>query len=211
MDAFTILKNFGNTPVTHQVLCRELKDYKSPNDKISSWMKKGYLIPIIRGVYLVSHEISGRLPDFATVANLLYRPSYVSLEYALSFYNAIPERVEEITSVTVNRSKIKNTGVGRFSYKQISKEWYKVGIENVRLPSGYFCLMASPEKALLDTVVCTKGLIFRSYKDAENWIGDMRLEADFISSLDFSGLSGDLDSAPKRQSLCKLLKVLRND
>ncbi len=38
-------------------------------------------------------------------ANLLYGPSYVSLEYALHHYSLIPERTAEITSVTPGRSK----------------------------------------------------------------------------------------------------------
>lgn len=39
------------------------------------------------------------------IANTLLRPSYVSLDYALFCYNAIPERIYEITSITTKHSK----------------------------------------------------------------------------------------------------------
>ncbi len=50
------------------------------------------------------------------LANLIYGPSCISLEYALQYYGMIPERVEAVTSVTVGRSR-------KFSTPQLSEGW----------------------------------------------------------------------------------------
>jgi len=51
------------------------------------------------------------------VVNLLYTPSYVSFDYALSYYGLIPERVYEVTSATLHAKKIFETPLERFSYQ----------------------------------------------------------------------------------------------
>ena len=43
--------------------------------------------------------------DTISLANVLYAPSYVSFDYALSYYGMIPERVHEITSATMRISE----------------------------------------------------------------------------------------------------------
>ncbi|MBF5059620.1 hypothetical protein [Candidatus Neptunochlamydia vexilliferae] len=61
------------------------------------------------------------------LANKIYGPSYVSLEYALAYYGMIPEHVVEVTSVTSKRKRLYNTPVGRFSYTPIPLSLYGVG------------------------------------------------------------------------------------
>ncbi|NTV92420.1 MAG: hypothetical protein HGA72_03825 [Chlorobiaceae bacterium] len=63
-------------------------------------MDEKMLIPIRRGFYAVSPEITGIPLSQTQVANLLYGPSDVSMDYALSHYGIIPERVIEVTSIT---------------------------------------------------------------------------------------------------------------
>jgi predicted transcriptional regulator of viral defense system len=48
------------------------------------------------------------------LANLMYGPTFISLESALAFYGLIPERVEAMLSVTTGRSREFDTPVGRF-------------------------------------------------------------------------------------------------
>jgi len=52
----------------------------------------GLLQPIRKGLYAISPEITGIPISLPLVANLLYGPSYVSMDYALSYYGIIPER-----------------------------------------------------------------------------------------------------------------------
>ncbi len=76
---------------------------------------EGLLLPVKKGLYAVSPEITGIPLSLPLVANLLYGPSYVSMDFALYHYGIIPERVIEVTSMTTKRGKHYNLQVGRFS------------------------------------------------------------------------------------------------
>ena len=49
------------------------------------------------------------------LANLIYGPSSISLDYALYYYGLIPEHVRVVTSITPQRNKIFNTPIGQFT------------------------------------------------------------------------------------------------
>jgi hypothetical protein len=82
------------------------------------------------------------------IANPLYGPSYISLEYALSYYGLIPERVESITSVTTKRSKKFITPLGSFSYEHIPLKAYPIGIVG-----GYRKILSSKANRAVCAVV----------------------------------------------------------
>ena len=67
--------------------------------------------------------------EMVAVANRLYAPSYVSFDYALSYYGLIHERVYEITSATLHAKKVFETPLGRFSYRPIPMEVYTLGVD----------------------------------------------------------------------------------
>lgn len=208
MNAYLLLKDFGNVPISHQNLVSKLARYRQPNDKIGEWVRKGYLIRLSRGIYAVHQEISGGRPSPFLIANTLYGPSYVSLEYALSYFQALPEEVAQVTSVTINRSRHIETAYCRFSYQYVPESWYAKGIRFEEVDEGKFAMIAEPEKALSDLVVCTPGLRFRSLKQVEAWWEDMRLDLDWLSSLRLSKLESFLPGAPKQESLIFLTKCL---
>ena len=85
------LRSFGGVPLTHGTLLSILGEYLSPNDKIVRMIVDGLLLPIKKGLYAVSPEITGIPLSLPLVANLLYRPSCVSMDYALHYYDIIPE------------------------------------------------------------------------------------------------------------------------
>lgn len=128
-----------------------LKEYKKPRDKISALIKKGELIRIKKGVYVLGERYRRNLYSREALANLIYGPSYISLEYALSFYGLIPERVEELTSMTCNRSKTFNNFLGRFNYHHSCPRHYPIGV-TYQLQENIGFLIATPEKALADCV-----------------------------------------------------------
>lgn len=82
-----------------------LKDHKRPNDKISELVKSGDLIALKRGLYLPGERTNLAAPEPFLTANYLGGPSYISLETALSYWGLIPERVYEISSITMQLSK----------------------------------------------------------------------------------------------------------
>src|SRR3989338_4253253 len=56
------------------------------------YKKRGFVLQIKRGLYKLSDE---QVPDLY-MANKIYAPSYVSLEFALSYHGVIPETGYEI-------------------------------------------------------------------------------------------------------------------
>lgn len=53
------LKVFGGVPLTHSSLLSILGEYRSPNDKIVRMIDYGLLLPVKKGLYAVSTEITG--------------------------------------------------------------------------------------------------------------------------------------------------------
>ena len=165
-----ILKFIETPYIDSQTLLKLLNNYKKPREVILRMVKNEDLIRLKNGFYLISEKIttgSARAIPFEQIANLLYGPSYVSLEWALSFYGMIPERVYTITSMTLGRNKQYHTPVGDFSYFKSSSKSYSIGITQKKSPDfvGGF-LIASPEKALADMVFKTcKNLDKNQLKD----------------------------------------------
>lgn len=139
-----------------QALLGMLGDYQNPRSRIYWLVKKGELIRLKNGFYLIKAKIEHggqTIIPFEQVANLLYGPSYVSLEWALSFYGMIPERVHAVTSMALGKDKQYATPVGNFLYYRSNASWHSIGIERKKAIGsiGSF-LMATPEKALADLV-----------------------------------------------------------
>lgn len=157
------LKHIETPYVDTQTLLTFLADYKKPREAILRMVKNEELIRLKNGVYLISEKIkyeNAVVIPFEQLANFLYGPSYVSMEWALSFYGLIPERVHTVTSMTLGRNKEYHTPIGDFSYLTLPEKCYAVGISQKKSSDflGGF-LIASPEKALSDMVFKTcKGL-----------------------------------------------------
>lgn len=151
-----ILKSIETPYIDSPTLLNLLRNYRAPRERIFYMVKKGELIRLKNGFYLIADKIrQGQIP-YEQIANMLYGPSYVSLEYALSFYGMIPERVEMITSMTLGRDKKYNTPIGTFVYYRMQSKTYSIGItqkQAVNFVGGF--LIASPEKALADLVFKT--------------------------------------------------------
>jgi len=185
-----ILKPIETPYVDAQALLNLLADYKKPREAILRMVKNEELIRLKNGFYLISEKIthgSSRVIPFEQVANLLYGPSYVSMEWALSFYGMIPERVHTITSMTLGRNKEYSTSVGNFSYYTLSSESYSIGITQKKSPDfiGGF-LLASPEKALAD-------MVFKTCKNLDkDQLKDELLESKRMDQKSFHELNKDL-------------------
>lgn len=125
--------------------------YGKPNDlrrQVRDWLIKGYLVSLKKGLYVFSEEYRKIQPLNLFIANFLVAPSYVSLEYALAFYELIPERVGVITSVTTKKTKVFKNVFGRYEYHSV-KESLFFGYKKIKL-EGNNVFVALPEKALVD-------------------------------------------------------------
>lgn len=159
----SVLKAIETPFIDAQTLLGLLAAYKKPREAILRMVKNKELIRLRNGFYLINEKItesSSQIIPFEQVANLLYGPSYVSMQWALSFYGMIPERVHVVTSMTLGRQKDYHTPVGDFLYLPLSSAVYPIGVLQKKSADfvGSF-LIASPEKALADMVFKTcKGL-----------------------------------------------------
>jgi hypothetical protein len=149
-------------------------------------------------IYFLSNE---------QIANLLYGPSYVSLEWALSFYGMIPERVYTITSMTLGRNKKYSTVVGDFMYYSLSPESYSQGITHLTSPDflGGF-LMATPEKALIDFVFKRCKKLTKSQLKIE-LLESQRMESSTLQQLNKNFLKAWTDNY-KSTSVKNLVDIL---
>lgn len=202
-------EQYNNAPLTRQVILDILKDYKRPNDKISELIKNGELIPLKKGLYIPGEKTNLTAPEPFLIANYLWGPSYVSLDTALAYWGIIPERVYEISSITLKISKKIKNSVGRFSYRFMPSPYYSFGIESVELITGQVALVASPEKALCDKIVSTARLTLRSVSQTQDFlIDDLRMDQLKLKKFNIKQISSWIADAPKGDSLRMLIKTL---
>ena len=129
-----------------------LGSYRNPRDKVTRLLRSGAIIRVKKGLYVFGPEYRRQPICKESLANFIYGPSYISLEYALSYYGMIPERVEWITSMTSQRNKLFETALGTFSYKHIHPKKYSVGVELRQIDPLHSVYFASRETALADII-----------------------------------------------------------
>jgi len=174
----------------YQTLLDGLKDYSRPRDKITDMLRKKMLIRVKKGIYVFGETYARGPFSREVLANMIYGPSYVSLDYALHYYALIPERVEAITSVTCGRSRRFSTPVGLFVYHMIPMEAYQIGMDRVELEGGRSFLMATPEKALADKLRDERGTGIRTQRDMRSYLLDhLRIDSEGLGKLDSNRLA----------------------
>jgi len=131
-------------------IVRETGGGQALRNQIVRWQKRGLLIPLKKGFYTLRTSERRVECDPRVVARMIYPPSYISLETALSFYDMIPERVVEVTSLTTLKTASFQTALGRFTYRHIKPEAFS-GFTLQEVPAGTFFL-AGPEKAVVDFI-----------------------------------------------------------
>jgi hypothetical protein len=188
-----------------------LSDYKRPFDKISELTKQGLLLPVKRGVFVPGPKLKIAGPDPFLLANIIYGPSYVSLESALSYWGMIPEKVVETVSVTTQQSKKFTTPSGRFEYIRMPLPYYAFGLRQVSLTQKQTILIASPEKALCDKIIATSGIFLRSKKQTlEFLLEDLRISELTLRDLNTTVLEEWIPKAPKNSSIKMLTTTLKS-
>jgi len=79
----SIRKKIPHEEFDYQTLLECLKKYSRPRDKITDLLKTGDIIRIKKGLYLFGDEYRLRPYSREILSNLIYGPSYISLDYAL--------------------------------------------------------------------------------------------------------------------------------
>lgn len=150
MDYLGFKNKFQNIPIIlSKDVVRLQKDSQNIRNQLNRWQSKGLIIKLKRGMYLLNKNDRKVSPSKHFIANQLYQPSYVSLEYALSFYGLIPERVSDVTSITTKKTNHFRNKLGVFIYQHIKPEAFK-GFNILKEENGLSSFIAEPEKAIID-------------------------------------------------------------
>lgn len=165
--------------ITNNIIKNKFAKYSNKDTKLSREVRDGKLFKIINGLYETDSNTPGYL-----LAGSIYGPSYISFEYALSFYGLIPERVTTITCATYDKKKKKqyNTDFGFFTYRDVPLLVYPEEII-LKEENGYSYQIATPEKALCDKIYTLSPL--NNYSNLENMLfNDLRIDEEGFYKLD---------------------------
>ncbi|MBV5337958.1 MAG: hypothetical protein J0665_00150 [Deltaproteobacteria bacterium] len=170
MKNIPLRKIIGHVEFDYQTLVEALKGYSRPRTKISALLRKGTIIRVKKGLYVLGEEERSQPVCRELLANLIYGPSYISFEFALFYYGLIPERAEMITSVCLGRSRTFDTPVGYFSYRMTPLESFRAGMDRIASDDDRAFLMATAEKALADTLISDRSAAISTQRDLLDYL-----------------------------------------
>ncbi|HEY3333281.1 MAG TPA: hypothetical protein VGK19_24815 [Capsulimonadaceae bacterium] len=169
------------------VLTDVLRRYRKPADRTARMVNDGDIVRVRKGLYVFGPPFRRQVIVREQLANLIYGPSYVSLDSALSFHGLIPERVDTVTSVTTGRFREFESPFGSFSCHSFTRNRYSTGVTLVTSGIVSF-LIATPEKALADKVWTDKRFS-GCMSDFEDYLReDFRLDLSALSERDLARL-----------------------
>ena len=206
----TIHLKITRSEFDYQTLLDVLKDYARPRDKISDLLKKGVIVRVKKGLYVFGDDYRDKPFSRELLANLVFGPSYLSLDWALQYYDLIPEKVEALTSVTTGRSRRFHTPVGLFIYRQIPVEAFRVGMNRIETGPEMSFLVATAEKALSDKIRDDRGNGLKTVREMKTYLREsLRVDMSALAELNPAKISEFADRYRSRK-LRLLAAVVRN-
>ena len=191
--------------LTTSILKGQYKSYSNPLDKIKRDTQNGVIFRLTRGVYETDRNI-----DPCFLASSILSPSYLSFDWALSYYGLIPEKVVAITSASLNirKNKTFNNVFGRFEYSDIPSKVFSEGL--TYLENGdYIVKIATKEKAICDSL--SKWRVVRNISELKELLFiDKRIDEEEFSKSDFR-LMSRLASLYHKTNLDLLIKLIRKE
>lgn len=159
----TELKKINNLLIVSKESLRQLEpNEQALNANIKYWVKKGDLIRIKKGRYILKSFLEkeeDKESYLEYLANKIYQPSYLSCEYVMQKYGLLTEAVYGITGITTRKTKIFINQLGQFSYYSITPSlFFDFEIKKYRNAN---ILIAKKQKAVFDF------LYLRFLKNAE--------------------------------------------
>ena len=191
--------------ITTSMLREKYDNYANPLDKIKRDTDSGILIRLARGLYEVNGGVN---PCF--LASSILSPSYLSYDWALSYYGLIPEKVFSITSASLNIRKNKTfiNKFGRYEYSDIPISAFSEGLTYIE-DGDYIVKIATKEKAICDSL--SKWRVVNSVKGLKELLFiDKRIDEEEFSTCDF-GLMARLASLYKKTNLEMLIRLIRKE
>ncbi len=134
--------------------------------RLVEWQQRGYLQKIRNNWYLFSDIEQDEHFRFR-IANLIYSPSYISLESALAYYHFIPEATFSYISVSSLKTIAFQTSSGRFVYRHLRPSMmfgYKLMVNE-----ACTIKIAHPEKAIIDYLYLNPDLKTEEDMEGVRW------------------------------------------
>lgn len=191
--------------LTTSMLKEKYSNYINPLDKIKRDTDRGILIRLTRGLYETDSGISPHL-----LASSILSPSYLSFDWALSYYGLIPERVIAVTSASlgVRKNKVFNNKFGRYEYSDIPVSAFSEGLTYLE-EGDYVVKVATKEKAICDSL--SKWRVVSSVKALKELLFvDKRFDIEEFKTCDFN-LMIRLASLYKKTNLDMLINLIRKE
>ena len=191
--------------ITTSMLKKKYRDYSNPIDKIKRDVDSGVIFRLTRGVYEDDANV-----DPCLLASSILSPSYLSFDWALSYYGLIPEKAISITSASLNIRKNKTfiNRFGRYEYSDIPSKAFSEGL--TYLENGdYIVKIATKEKAICDSLC--KWRVVRNINDLKELMFiDKRIYEEEFATCDFKSLTR-LAALYNKTNLDLLIKLIRKE
>lgn len=191
--------------VTTSILKETYRDYTNPLAKIKREADKGTIIRLAKGIYETDKNT-----DPCLLASSILSPSYLSFDWALSYYGLIPEKVFPITSASLKLRKNRTfeNQFGRYEYSDIPVNAFSEGL--TYLESGdYTVKIAMKEKAICDSLC--KWRVVKNIAELKVLLfEDKRLDEEEFASCDFDFMNR-LALLYNKMNLRLLIKLIRKE
>ncbi len=191
--------------ITISMLKDKFRDYANPLDKIKRDADKGLIIRLTKGIYETDKNV-----DPCLLASSILSPSYLSFDWALSYYGLIPERVASITSATLGNRKNKTfeNYFGRYEYTDIPAKAFSEGLTYLE-NRDYIVKIATKEKAICDSLC--KWRVAKNVKELKELLFmDKRIDEEEFETCDFK-LMASLAALYDKKNLKLLIKLIRKE
>ena len=165
---------------TTAMLRNKYKNYANPLDKIKREIRNKTFSRINRGIYEDAKEVNPYM-----LAGVILSPSYISFDFALSYYGLIPEKVVAITCASLNQRKRKTfiNDFGRYEYQDIPENAFSEGVTCI-FENDYVARIATKEKAICDSL-CKWRVVHNINELKELLFVDKRIDEDEFNECDF--------------------------
>jgi len=173
---------------------------------LSRLSKKEEIVSLKKGVYVSKkylddiekkHDINNYL-EF--LANILYPPSYLSLEYVLSEHNILSESSYNFILITKNKTKKFSNKMGLFDYHHIKDDLF-TGFRTIKI-NNFLIYKASVAKALFDFLYLRKNILLN-----KETVKELRLNLDNFQKKDISELKKyiNIEGSKKMEKIFNIL------
>ena len=150
---------------------KEFYTAASAHNRINQLVSSGWLRRIKQGLYLIVDSLSARSQNdisLYVIANSLVDESYVSLSYALNYYQMFDQYGKVIASITTKNSKKYIFDNHTYNYSKVKENLY-FGFSK-KMENGKIIKIAEAEKALIDYLYLDQSfssasLVFEKIKD----------------------------------------------